>query len=91
MSYVLTRGKGRGTRYESLTIGSVLGKLNKLFAQDAEKGSTRSYTDLVQERVVGIATVKDVVRFVAEGIRGLATGKDTNQVVLDHLGTMMAG
>jgi hypothetical protein len=42
-----------------------------LFANPKNDGkeSTKKFTDLVAERIIGIATVLDVLRFLAEGLR----------------------
>jgi hypothetical protein len=82
LAYRLTR---RGRRTVSLELEMVMPKLKELFARDLTKRKSRLYTDLVQERVVGLATVQDIIRFVAEGIRGSSQGKDANQVQTDLL------
>jgi hypothetical protein len=74
-----------GRRSVILRLDKVMPMLKELFARDLTKRRTRTYLDLVQERVVGLATVQDVIRFVAEGIRGSSQGKDVNQVQTDHL------
>jgi MoxR-like ATPase len=81
-AYRLTR---KGKRASALELDMILPRLTELFARDLTKRTTRSYTDLVQERVVGLATVQDILRFVAEGIRGPSQGKDVAQVATDHL------
>lgn len=47
--------------------------LNRLFAQNqgSSGGAVRAggFSDLVAERVIGLATVQDVIQFVAEGLR----------------------
>jgi len=82
LAYRLTR---KGKQAKSLALEMVTAKLKELFARDLTKRKTRTYTDLVQERVVGLATVQDIIRFVAEGIRGSSQGKDANQVQTDQL------
>lgn len=82
LAYRLTR---KGKRGVSLKLEMVTPMLKELFARDLSKRKSRTYTDLVQERVVGLATVQDIVRFVAEGIRGSSQGKDVNEVRTDHL------
>lgn len=82
LAYRLTR---KGKRASSLELDMIRTKLTELFARDLGKRKDQSYTDLVQERVVGLATVQDIIRFVAEGIRGSSQGKDANQVSTDEL------
>ncbi len=82
VAYRLTR---KGKRAIALELEGALPELCDLFARDLSKRRERTYTDLVQERVVGLATVQDIVRFVAEGIRGPSQGKDPAQVATDHL------
>lgn len=82
VAYRVTR---KGKRASSLELEGALPELCELFARDLSKRKQRSYTDLVQERVVGLATVQDIVRFVAEGIRGPSQGKDAAQVGSDSL------
>jgi energy-coupling factor transporter ATP-binding protein EcfA2 len=41
-----------------------------LFACDPSQGKRGDVIDLVSERVIGLATVRDVMSFVAEGLRG---------------------
>jgi hypothetical protein len=81
-AYRLTR---KGKRASSLELSMAREKLTELFARDLGMRKDQSYTDLVQERVVGLATVQDIVRFVAEGIRGSSQGRDANQVSADEL------
>ncbi len=82
LAYRLTR---KGKRSSSLELGMALPLLTELFARDLSKRKSTSYTDLVQERVVGLATVQDIIRFIAEGIRGPSQGKDANLVSADGL------
>lgn len=74
----------KGKKGSSLELDMVRPLLVQLFARDLGNGKS-DYSDLVQERVVGLATVQDIVRFVAEGIRGSSQGKDANQVSADDL------
>ncbi|MDB4944529.1 MAG: uncharacterized protein JWP97_4063 [Labilithrix sp.] len=94
-AYVVRRAQGGG-RGQKLEVDAVKDLLRKLFARDPDdlrkaKAVRRSnvapkegYTDLVRERVVGLATVLDVIRFVAEGIR--APAENTDILVLDKVG-----
>ncbi len=81
LAYRLRKGK----KSAALELAHVLPTLKDLFARELTKRKDRAYTDLVQERVVGLATVQDIIRFVAEGIRGSSQGKDANHVLTDHL------
>lgn len=82
LAYRLTR---KGNKRVALKLDMVASTLKELFARDLSRRKRRSYTDLVQERVVGLATVQDIIRFIAEGIRGSSQGKDVNEVRTDHL------
>jgi energy-coupling factor transporter ATP-binding protein EcfA2 len=77
----------KGKRSSALSLDMATVRLKDLFARDLSKRRSRDYTDLVQERVVGLATVQDIVRFVAEGLRGPSGQGQSNSVVAtDHLG-----
>lgn len=54
--------------------GTVAEVLSNLFSSTQELGSEddtseRKFGDLISERVVGMATIHDIIRFVAEGLR----------------------
>lgn len=85
IAYKLMR-KGRRATTHALELQLALPLLKELFARDLSNPKQRTYTDLVQERVVGLATVQDIIRFVAEGLRGPSGGKETSTVLTDHLG-----
>ncbi len=85
-AYRVTRKGKQRTSSHILELDSIYPMLGELFARDPSRRKTKSYSDLVRERVVGLATVQDVIRFVAEGIRGASQGKDANAVQTDHLG-----
>jgi len=77
----------RGTRLCKLgSINSpngngIGGQLESLFAA-SEKSSNDEFQDLIADSVVGVSVVKDVIRFVGEGIRG-GKGKRLQKTSLD--------
>lgn len=88
-AYAIRRLSGQKKRLE---VRAVRDLLCQLFARDddrrrtpqkggrdAQNGKREAYSDLVRERVVGLATVLDVIRFVAEGIR--APNDDTTVII----------
>lgn len=54
---------------------------HRLFACDPAKKDPGDVLDLVSERIIGLATVRDVMRFVGEGLRG-PVGAGDHAVVL---------
>lgn len=87
-AYRLVR-RGRRMTSFSLSLDAVIDPLVALFARESATRNDQ-YSDLVRERVIGLASVLDLIRFVGEGLRGPAMpGRERCDVLIEsEVGTL---
>lgn len=76
-TYFITQ-EGRQNRYVYLDNHIVESTLKAIFARNEDDPAYNKFHDLIRERVTGVATIFDIIRFTAEGLRAPVNNDTTN-------------